>query len=54
MVRTIAMLVLCIIVAGSMVATLILFLRKLAKIEEQMWGEKAQNVISAKKKAHAA
>ncbi len=40
MVRTIGMLVLCIVVGGAMAATLILFLRKLAKIEEEMWGER--------------
>lgn len=54
MIRNISMLILCVIVGGAMFVTLKLFLRKLVKIEEQMWGEKARQAVRAKKKSDAA
>jgi hypothetical protein len=52
--RNIGMFVLSLFVAGAMAMILRYFLRKLVLIEKQMWGEKAQHVMSAKKKPNAA
>jgi len=54
MIRYIAMLVLCFIVVGAMAGTLTWFLRRLKRIEEDMWGEKARMVKEAKKQVDAA
>ena len=53
MVRNLSMLILSIVVAGAMFAIVRGFLRKLVKIEEAMWGEKAREVDRAKKKQKA-
>jgi hypothetical protein len=44
MVRNIAMLVLCLIAAGGFAAILFWTRRRLDRIEEEMWGEKAKQV----------
>ena len=40
MVKYIVMLVLVALVAGSLAVILVLFLRRLRKIEEELWGKK--------------
>lgn len=54
MIRNLAMLVLCLAVAGAMAAILKFFFRKLVKIEKDLWGERARQATRAGKKPHAA
>ena len=42
MIREISMIVLSVVVAGMMTLILFRFLRRLRKVEDEMWGEKAR------------
>jgi len=49
--RNIAMLILCLLAAGGFAVILIRCLRRLNRIEEEMWGEKARLVGDRRKGA---
>jgi hypothetical protein len=47
--REFSMIVLSVVVAGLMALILFRFLRRLRKVEEEMWGEKARQVDESRK-----